>query len=368
MSNALISLQPKDIPKDSKEIELVSVVQFDDDTSIKRKAKVREICSFEHIEMLLASIAEFKDICKPNRLNLDTEPDKIDKFREMLKDPVRESYDVAKSFVEDDPASAVTFDNVIKELLSEEIDEDAYQHQLAYISRVRKPSTLNNEPLSVNMFHQRIRVILKRMMLFPGAPDDTDSILGGEELAYTIFYAMPTAHQQKWKEKGIGAFSSAPIKTLLKHFQNLWEIDQENKTKFVDHMQSHSDDRKRGCKGKEPPGKRARGNGTSKPPANRDRSNNGKNDSNRSKMKNPCEYHNGMHPWSECFGNKNGNNFKEGYKLPEKGKYKPKPRPERGGDTHHAHQSDASKTTVSFDAEETRGTTTTESHWIDKIQ
>jgi hypothetical protein len=375
MSNALIFLQGKDLPKDSKEIELVNVVQFDDDTSTKRKAKVREIISFENIEMLLGAIAEFKDICKPNRLNLDTEPDKIDKFREMLKDPVRESYDVAKSVVEDDPASAVTFDNVIKELLSEEIDADAYQHQLAYISRVRKPHSLNNEPLSVNMFHQRVKVILKRMTLFPGAPNDTDSILGGEELAYTIFYAMPTAHQQKWKEKGIGAFSSAPIKRLLKHFQVLWEVDQENKGRLNDHLQSHNDDRKRGYKGRDPPAsnKSARKGGF-KPAANRERNGNSnvKTDRDHGKMKNPCEYHNGVHPWADCFGNKNGKNYKEGFKLPEKGKWQPKPRRENGGDAHHIHESqardNAAKTTVSFEDQEPRGGSSNESHWIDKIQ
>jgi hypothetical protein len=45
MSNALILLQAKPIPKDLNETELVNVVLFDDDTSIKRKAKVREIPS-----------------------------------------------------------------------------------------------------------------------------------------------------------------------------------------------------------------------------------------------------------------------------------------------------------------------------------
>jgi hypothetical protein len=68
---------------------------------------------------------------------------------------------------------------------------------------------------------QRSINVSERMTLFPGAPVITEDILGGEELAYTICYAMTTAHQQKWKEKGIGAFSSAPLKTLLKHFQVL---------------------------------------------------------------------------------------------------------------------------------------------------
>ena len=49
MSNAIILLQAKAIPKEYKEIELVNVVQFDDDTSVKKKAKLREIHSFEHI-------------------------------------------------------------------------------------------------------------------------------------------------------------------------------------------------------------------------------------------------------------------------------------------------------------------------------
>jgi hypothetical protein len=159
---------------------------------------------------LLCLISEFKDICKPTRFNTETEQDKTDKFHEMLKDPVREAYDLAKSVVEDDAATEMAFDESIKELLSEEIDADACQHQLAYISRVKKASSLNEEPLSVNMFYQRIRVILKCKTLFLGAPTITEDILVGEELAYTICYAMTTAHQQKWKEKSIGAFSSAP--------------------------------------------------------------------------------------------------------------------------------------------------------------
>jgi hypothetical protein len=154
MSNALILLQAKAIPKDLNEIELINVVQFDDGTSIKRKGKVREIHSFENLELLLGSISEFKDICKPTRLNLETEQEKIDQFREMLKDPVREAYDLAKSVVEANAATATTFDNILKELLYEEIDADAYQHQLHYISRVKKPSFVNDKPLSVNMFYQ----------------------------------------------------------------------------------------------------------------------------------------------------------------------------------------------------------------------
>jgi hypothetical protein len=177
---------------------------------------------------------------------------------------VRGAYDLAISVVEDDAATETTFDNIIKEMLSEEIDEDAYQHQLAYICRVKKANSLNDEPLSVNMFCQRIRVILKRMTFFPGAPAMAENILDGEELAYTIFYAMATAHQQKWKEKGVGAFSNALIKTLLKHFQILWELDRENKGKLNNHLEASVDDRKRGFKSKAPsgstPNKRPRGN------------------------------------------------------------------------------------------------------------
>jgi hypothetical protein len=103
MSNALILLQAKAIRKDLKEIELIKVIQFDNDTSVKRKGKVRKIHSFEHLELLLSSISEFKDICKLTRLHLETEPEKIHKFQihsfehlKLLLSSISEFKDICK--------------------------------------------------------------------------------------------------------------------------------------------------------------------------------------------------------------------------------------------------------------------------------
>jgi hypothetical protein len=114
----------------------------------------------------------------------------------MLKDPARQAYDLTISNVEDADETEMTFDKSINEILSEEIDADAYQHQLAYISRAKKPNSSNDEALSVNMFYQRIRVILKCMAYFPGSLDynvedklrnnSTDSVLGILVLADTV--------------------------------------------------------------------------------------------------------------------------------------------------------------------------------------
>jgi hypothetical protein len=102
------------------------------------------------------------------------------------------------------------------------------------------------------------------------------------------------------------------------------------------------------------PNKRPRGNNNSN--SKSDPKNNAKSDDAPGKMKNPCQYHNGTHPWADCFGNKNSKNFNEGFKLLEKGKWQPKPRRDNAGDAHRINQSDASKTTVSD--EDSRGTPT----------
>jgi hypothetical protein len=49
ISNALILLQAKATPKDLKEIEVINVVHFDNDISVKRKGKAFEIQSFANL-------------------------------------------------------------------------------------------------------------------------------------------------------------------------------------------------------------------------------------------------------------------------------------------------------------------------------
>jgi hypothetical protein len=159
MSVALIILQSKPIPKDLKEIEVINIVQLEGDTSVKRKGKVREIQSFEDFKLLLGSIRVQWHLRADPHNSRDRAKNKIDNFCEMLKGPVREAYDLAKSVVGD--ASKTTMQQRWLSTTSSRcwLDADAYQHQLAYISRVKKPTSLNDELLSVNMFHQRIQVI-----------------------------------------------------------------------------------------------------------------------------------------------------------------------------------------------------------------
>jgi hypothetical protein len=72
----------------------------------------------------------------------------------------------------------MTFVNLIQWWLNEELDEDDYQSQLAYITRVTKPTKLNDKTFNVNQFYQRIQVILKRMTYLPGAPANPAEIMG----------------------------------------------------------------------------------------------------------------------------------------------------------------------------------------------
>jgi hypothetical protein len=156
MSFALILLQSKPIPKDLKEIELINVVQLEDDTSVKRKGKGHEIQSFEDFELLLGSIRVQRHLRADPSQSRDRARQNRPSIVKCSKDPVREAHDLAKSVLEDHNATEMTFHNIIKVMLSEEFDAGAYQ---AYISRVKKSNSLNDELLSVNMFQQRIRVI-----------------------------------------------------------------------------------------------------------------------------------------------------------------------------------------------------------------
>jgi hypothetical protein len=143
----------------------------------------------------------------------------------------------------DDEDEGFTYNRVIKHWILNYLDADDYQHQLAYMKRVSKPISLNGEPVCVHQFSQRLRVILKRMTYFPTAPDTAEEIMTPEEFNYTFFYAMPSAWQQKRKEKGGTPFSQTPIKELIKHFQVLWESEQESKNKLTEQIQYHTDDR-----------------------------------------------------------------------------------------------------------------------------
>jgi hypothetical protein len=315
----------------------------------------------------------YQDGRQDQDLQLEEEQDKIAKFRECLQDPIRESYDYAMSTLEDrmdEAGDEVTFDASITAWLAEEIDADEYQDQLAYIKRVSKPNKLNDKPFSVKQFYQRLKTTLKRMVYFPGAPDTIEEIMSPQELNYTFFYAMPKPWQQKWKEKGAGSFSQAPIKDLIKHFQVLWEAEGSNQGKLHDRIRDKQDDRQPFKPGKRRGENRGIGGGNSQ---EHKRTKRGNDDSRKpakaasSEATNPCKYHDGIHPWSECFGNKNGTNYKPDFKLPEMGKWKPR---RDNDDAHHSHESQKTgkhKKQKAELPEQTIEPDNGESHWMDEI-
>jgi hypothetical protein len=105
---------------------------------------------------------------------LISEEEQADYFRECLRDPIREAYDLARTAIEDkatleDDAEEFTFDKVVDLWLADYLDGDDYQEQLAYIKHVKKPNQMNGVALSIDMFYQRLRVIVKRMTYFPTA-------------------------------------------------------------------------------------------------------------------------------------------------------------------------------------------------------
>jgi hypothetical protein len=60
---------------------------------------------------------------------------------------MHEAYDLTQSVVEDDEDDGRRH---INKLLFEKINSNAYQHQLACICRVKKPSSQNDNSLSAN--------------------------------------------------------------------------------------------------------------------------------------------------------------------------------------------------------------------------
>jgi hypothetical protein len=158
---------------------------MEDYTQIKTKALLRAI-DVENIELIIQQLIEFKDISKNTRLNLDTDEKKVGTFLECLREPIREAYDMSVTTIRleaDDEVEGFIF------LQQGHLDADDYQHQLAYMKRIFKTNKLNGDPVSVHQFSQRLRVI--------------------------FFYAMPSAWQQKWKEKGGTPFSQTHIKKLI---------------------------------------------------------------------------------------------------------------------------------------------------------
>jgi hypothetical protein len=183
---------------------------------------------------------------------------------------------------------------------------------------------------------------------------------------------MTQMWQQKWKEKGLGSFSKAPTKELLRHFQVLWESEQ-NKTMLDESMQSHSDQRKRDYKGdgSSTQGKRSRGNGGGK--SNTNKSNTSKSGDHDKFKGEACKYHNGVHSWTACFGNTNGKKtisltsssrrLESGSKGPPRAQRRPSyaVRPPQG---QSENESERSTTPDHDDMMHDHG----ESHWTDKIQ
>jgi hypothetical protein len=159
----------------------------------------------------------------------------------------------------------------------------------------------------------------------------------------------------------------------------LWEAEQVNKGKLNEGLQSQSEYRKRGYKGGFPKSnKRSRngggfqkgngkgGNGRNTPGDNDDKSKHAHKDKN----KNPCKFHNGIHPWAECFGNKNGKNYKEGFVLPEMGKWTPKANRHDNGrhDSGDAHHADTHRASQKNNTPQDTPPTNSESHWADQLE
>jgi hypothetical protein len=276
-------------PKNPEEVTLTKAVVMEDDTSEKRKATMYRIETFDNIELLFQTLIEFQDVSKPSRLNLISENEQTDVFRECLRDPIREAYDIARTTIMNDN-EPFTFARVISLWISGHLTADDYQRQLAHVRRIVKPFKVNGEAIDVHFFHQRMQVILARMVYFPSAPNTREAIMTAEEYNYILFYAMPPAWQQKYYEKTNISFSQIPVKDLISHFQVLWEADQSNKIKYDEKVDTFSTDRKRGYQGDHNSNrnKRHRGrNGNNKPASNNNNNNRNRMDPSKNGNHNP---------------------------------------------------------------------------------
>ena len=130
----------------------------------KRKAEVQK-CTKLHVEHILRTINEFKDICKASCLNLTTGPKKFTKFCEFLGEIIWDDWD---RIIDGMYQTNNNFNQATKQFIAKYIKTTDLTNQQRYIDNYQCPHSVKVCDLG-NCF-PIIAVYLKR---FPGS-NNTD--------------------------------------------------------------------------------------------------------------------------------------------------------------------------------------------------
>lgn len=266
------------------DIENVTLVHVVNDV---KKKKEMPVVSTDDAELKLAGINEFKDASQATRLNLSTGPLKFEKFREILSGPVRDDWDDAR---EGKPETNAGFEQALTEFIGKTLDEDDFEAQKIYLQTVKKPYKM-----SCGDAYVRLKRICNLMRLFPGAPQG--QVYTAMELKTLYFNMMPSQFQLQFRTVG-HTLNATTWPALVRFFTTVRAAEEkkkaaEKKNKKSKRKASEDDDT-----------------------AKKSKSNKKKKSTRNNGHKKDCPYHPGQHSWWQCFGNKDGPNYKKDYKLP----------------------------------------------------
>ena len=141
-----------------------------------------------------------------------------------------------------------------------------------------------------------LKCIMALMRYFPNAPDG--NIYTIMELKSLYFNMMPLAFQMHFKAVG-KMLNTTEWPALVHFFATIHAADEQKK-------QMDKQQKKLKTKGKHKTGKSDAQN----------KSKTSKKNKSSGGAKKDCPFHEGMHSWWQCFGNKHGPNYKPDYKLP----------------------------------------------------
>ena len=265
-----------------------------------KKAEIYQLRDMDDVELTLAVIEEFRDICAQGRLDLSTGPIKYEKFRECLTGTARSDWDSVKDeFPHDNDGFAYAVDAFIRLM----IDENDFEKQKAYMHKeklMKKPYSM-----TVSTYRTRLKTMWRLMTWFPGAPEGNAEVFDEKTKKHQFNSGMPVYWQKALSDSGQTAtLMTWPSLVGYYKMQKQTEGNQKKTGKAPNHSTSQ---------------KRQSDGGNNNTPQKRPKGNKPK--ENKGKRVDLCPFHpDGNHTWAQCFANEHSPNYKPGFKprVPEK--------------------------------------------------
>jgi len=310
----------------------INIGTDDEPLSAKRKAYLPLINAMNK-ELIAHAIIEFKDAMAPTRLNLDDDQ-RFSYFRELLTATFRSTWD---SLAADNPQNEGGFLLTLDEFVQHYFSETDFDDEKQYLSTLKKPRQMSVDAVSERLTQINIYMSLLNNDVNAYEPNDLKKL---------FFNIMP----EMWRNRYfLNGFQLNPVSVKMPTVVRFMKIQEAygNKRSAADDMGPAGGGKR--AKGRGGRFNRQGGNQFGYNNNNNNRTNNGgggrgnnngggrgngrggRGNNNRGgrggrggnhtqRNASTCPYHpDNNHTWEQCWGNKNGPNYRPGYVLPTPG-------------------------------------------------